>query len=108
MFDQDREKSYLYKMDDMRKKIVRELCRIPGVGRTIAEDLLQLGICSVADLRGADPEALYRKHNEMKGTVQDRCMLYVFRCAVYYASTLEAERIREKLQWWNWKDAGCR
>jgi hypothetical protein len=31
----------------------------------------------------------------------DRCMLYVFRCAVYYA---EGGREPEKLRWWNWKD----
>jgi hypothetical protein len=33
---------------------------------------------------------------------QDRCLLYVFRCAVYYAST--ARPSPAKLRWWNWKD----
>jgi hypothetical protein len=33
----------------------------------------------------------------------DRCVLYVFRCAVYFAS--EAEHDPELLKWWNWKDA---
>jgi len=32
----------------------------------------------------------------------DRCMLYVLRCAVYYASTLDPDP--RLLQWWNWKD----
>ena len=32
----------------------------------------------------------------------DRCMLYVLRCAVYFASTPRPEP--EKLLWWNWKD----
>ncbi|NMB56563.1 pathogenicity locus, partial [Candidatus Beckwithbacteria bacterium] len=32
---------------------------------------------------------------------QDRCLLYVFRCAVYYA---KGGRDPEKLKWWNWKD----
>jgi len=36
--------------------------------------------------------------------VQDRCLLYVFRCAVYYASTSPELYDIEKLKWWNWKD----
>lgn len=32
----------------------------------------------------------------------DRCMLYVFRCAVYYASSEQHDP--ELLKWWNWKD----
>jgi hypothetical protein len=35
--------------------------------------------------------------------VQDRCLLYVFRGAVYFAETDEDKREREKLKWWNWK-----
>jgi len=36
--------------------------------------------------------------------VQDRCILYVFRCAVYFAETPANEQNSEKLKWWNWKD----
>ena len=32
----------------------------------------------------------------------DRCMLYVFRCAIYYASNDVYDS--ELLKWWNWKD----
>jgi hypothetical protein len=32
----------------------------------------------------------------------DRCVLYVFRCAVYFAS--ESKHDPELLKWWNWKD----
>ncbi|WP_394701143.1 helix-hairpin-helix domain-containing protein [uncultured Methanolobus sp.] len=32
----------------------------------------------------------------------DRCMLYVFREAVYFASNEEHDP--ELLKWWNWKD----
>ncbi|MEJ2052157.1 MAG: helix-hairpin-helix domain-containing protein, partial [Calditrichota bacterium] len=32
----------------------------------------------------------------------DRCMLYVFRTAVYYVSNTGHDP--EKLKWWNWKD----
>ena len=40
--------------------------------------------------------------SEYAGVVQDRCLLYVFRCAVYYASAQKHEP--EKLKWWNWKE----
>ena len=79
-----------------------DLMIIPGVGRKIAADLVGLGIRSVADLKGRDPEELYGALCAQAGMRIDRCMLYVFRCAVYYAST---ERHDPKLlKWWNWKD----
>ena len=82
--------------------IIRELRSIPGVGPSIARDLYELGIRSVADLRGRDPERLYRRRCEQQGTLIDRCLLYVFRCAVYFAETPRPRP--ELLLWWNWKD----
>jgi hypothetical protein len=32
----------------------------------------------------------------------NRCWLYVARCAVYFAETIDPEP--DKLKWWNWKD----
>lgn len=77
------------------------LTSIPGVGKSIAKDLQNIGIYSVKDLRKKNPETLYRRSNAHAGSVQDRCLLYVFRCAVYFA---EGGRNTEKLKWWNWKD----
>jgi nucleotidyltransferase/DNA polymerase involved in DNA repair len=79
-----------------------ELQTIPGVGRSVAQDLRDLGIQTVADLRGADPEALYARLCALRGQHIDRCMLYTFRCAVYFAS--ETEHDPERLKWWHWKD----
>lgn len=87
---------------------IRELMAIPGVGTSIARDLLNINIRRVSDLRGRDPERLYRKSNNFAGQVQDRCLLYVFRCAVYYAETEGRKQDPEKLKWWNWKDGGKR
>ena len=39
-----------------------------------------------------------------QGVKVDRCVLYVYRCAVYYANTSPDERKPELLKWWNWKD----
>ena len=80
---------------------IKELRQIPGVGISIANDLLNIGITSIADLKGQDPEFLYHQSNKYAGTVQDRCLLYVFKCAVYYAT--EKKHDPEKLKWWNWK-----
>lgn len=83
---------------------IKELTVIPGVGKSIAADLLNIGINTVEDLKGKDPEALFDLSNQYVGVVQDRCLLYVFRCAVYYAETPAKKRDAEKLKWWNWKD----
>jgi hypothetical protein len=79
-----------------------ELEQIPGVGKSIAEDLRQLGIASVRQLKGKDPEKLYRRLCRFRASPVDRCVLYVFRCAVYYASTCDPDP--ELLKWWSWKD----
>ena len=78
--------------------------QIPGVGKSIANDLWNIKIKSVAELKGKDPQAIYEISNHYAGVVQDRCLLYVFRGAVYYAETPAAKRDPEKLKWWNWKD----
>ena len=82
---------------------LRELQRIPGIGPSLAADLMDLGIRRVTDLRRRNPERLYEKLIALRGEHQDRCVLYTFRCAVYFAS--EKEHDPERLKWWNWKDA---
>ena len=79
-----------------------ELLSIPGVGPSIAGDLDALGIGSIADLRKRDPERMYARLNSMRGARQDPCVLYVFRCAVYFARTENPDP--DLLKWWNWKD----
>jgi hypothetical protein len=81
---------------------MKDLRRIPGVGPSIAHDLYELGYRSAQELRGEDPEVMYEEHCRQKGTVVDRCVLYTFRCAVYFAGTADPDP--EKLKWWNWKD----
>jgi hypothetical protein len=82
--------------------IIKELMQIPGLGKSIAADLYQININSIADLKNQSPGELYHRSNHQAGVVQDRCLLYVFRCAVYYAS--EKKHDPEKLKWWNWKE----
>ena len=62
-----------------------DLRKIPGVGENIEQDLLNLGIRTVADLKGKDPDELYKQDCLYKGFQEDKCQLYVFRMAVYFA-----------------------
>lgn len=79
-----------------------DLLKIPYVGKSIKKDLVDIGVTCVEDLKGKDPEELYAKDCKLKGFVEDRCLLYVFRMAVYYAENEVHDE--EKLKWWNWKD----
>lgn len=92
-------------LKDLRTRVaIRELQRIPGVGPSIAADLFHIGISSVEDLRGRDPAELFDRLVARNGP-QDPCVLYTFRCAVYFAD-MEARgepADPEKLKWWYWK-----
>ncbi|MBE7410525.1 MAG: helix-hairpin-helix domain-containing protein [Leptospiraceae bacterium] len=83
---------------------LKDLMQIPGVGKSIAQDLYDIGIRKIEDLKNKEPEVLYKDSNDFSGMTQDRCLLYVFRCACYFAKTPEKKRVSEKLQWWYWKD----
>lgn len=81
---------------------IRELRQIPSVGVSVAVDLYDLGYRTIDDLRGADPDEMYEAHCRQRGARVDRCVLYTFRCAVYFAETPNPDP--EKLKWWNWSD----
>jgi nucleotidyltransferase/DNA polymerase involved in DNA repair len=83
---------------------IKELMQIPGVGKSIANDLLNIGIHKIEDLKGKDPQILFEQSNRFAGCTQDRCLLYTFRCAVYFAETPKDKQEVEKLKWWNWMD----
>ena len=81
---------------------LKELQTIPGIGKSLAADLYQLGYRHVSDLRNENPEKMYNRLCALTHSKQDPCVLYTFRCAVYYASTKKPKP--ELLKWWNWKD----
>ena len=83
------------------KKFDKGLESIPGIGKSLAQDLRDMGIDRVSSLKDKNAERLYAKLENLRGVHIDRCVLYTFRCAVYYA---EGGRNSEKLKWWNWKD----
>lgn len=85
-----------------KETALKELQKIPGVGKVIAQDLWDLGFRSVGELKDRHPQQLYEMLCARQGAPVDRCMLYVFRCAVYYASRTTHDP--GLLKWWHWKD----
>ncbi len=83
-------------------KISKGLESIPGVGKTIAQGLRDIGIDRPSCLKNENPQKLYEKMCRKQGIKIDRCMLYVLRGAVYYASNKKHNP--KLLKWWAWKD----
>lgn len=87
-----------------KKQPTGKLETIPGVGSSIGQDLRDLGFQRVEDLVAQDPEAMFTALCELRGAKIDRCVLYVFRCATYFAGTRDHDP--KLLKWWNWKHRG--
>lgn len=79
-----------------------ELQQIPGVGPNMARHLERIGCPTLESLRDRDPEELYRLDCLAQGCQVDRCALYVYRLAVYYAE--HGSCPPDKPNWWDWKD----
>lgn len=87
---------------DFKYKTLKELQKIPSIGKACALDLWNIGIRKPSDLQNKNPLELYLRLNAITGQTHDICMLYTFRCAVYFAS--EKTHETQKLNWWYWKD----
>jgi len=79
-----------------------ELQSLPGIGPSLARDLRDLGFRKPDDLHGHDPEKMYTDLCSLRGQSIDRCVLYVFRCAVH--AVVSGDDDPELQKWWNWKD----
>jgi len=75
---------------------------IPSIGKACALDLYLLGFRNPTELKGRNPAKMYTDLNRITGKTHDICVLYTFRCTVYYCT--EANPESEKLRWWYWKD----
>lgn len=73
-----------------------------SVGPSLSQDIWDLGFCSIADLKGANPKEMYERLGEHAGQRADPCVEDVFRCAV--AQAQDSELSDEMRQWWMWKD----
>ena len=85
-----------------KEKVLKQLQTIPGIGKACSLDLWNIGIRKVSDLAGQNPGVIYDRLNTFSGVKNDICLLYTFRCAIYFATENDLEK--EKLNWWYWKD----
>ena len=60
-----------------------DLTKIPGVGKNMAQHLINAGYPTTESLRGQDPEEVYTKDCLFQGVQVDRCALYCYRLAVH-------------------------
>lgn len=77
---------------------------LPGIGPHIGRYMNDLGYYRVGDLKGANAEEMYLRHNITRGFEDDPCFLYVFRMAIYFAEHDVTDP--EQLQWWCWRKEG--
>ena len=79
-----------------------DLTKIPGIGKNIAQHLIDAGYPDIESLKGQSPDEIYNKDCLVQGKV-DRCALYCYRMAVHYADH-GGQLPDGKQNWWNWKD----
>lgn len=84
------------------KASISDLQTIPSIGPKVGKMLVEIGISKVSDLCNQSPDELYERVCAYRREAMDRCVLYHFRCAVYFASNDTHKP--ELLKWWNWKD----
>jgi len=85
-----------------KEKSIKELKSIPNIGPRIAEKFYNIGLKKVSDLKDRNPEEIYLRCCAAEGYQIDRCLLYVIRQAVYFASTKNPDPAL--LQWNLWSD----
>ena len=82
--------------------ILKQFQILPSIGKAGALDLWNMGFRNINELKGQNPIELYERLNYITGMKHDICMLYTFRCIVYFVS--EKEHEPHKLNWWYWKN----
>ena len=75
---------------------IRELIKLPNVGKATAGDLLLLNIRKLEDLKDRDPDELYSELCVRTGTRHDPCCRDVFAALVDYANGAPAR------PWWHY------
>jgi Pathogenicity locus len=77
-------------------KDAKRLEDIPNIGKSMAQDLRQMGIFEPSALIGQNPYALYEKIQRITGHRHDPCVCDTFIAAVRFMEGSEA------LPWWHY------
>ncbi|GAB7141103.1 protein Cdd1 [Deferribacterales bacterium RsTz2092] len=80
-----------------------ELTKIPGIGKNMAEHLTKAGFPTIESLKGKKADDVYAADCIAQNSTLDRCVLYCYRLAVYYADH-DGQLPENKLNWYDWKD----
>ncbi len=72
-----------------------ELLSLKNVGKATLEDFELLGIKTIDELAGQDPDELYERLQKITCSKQDPCVWDVF------AATIHEAKTGEKLPWWH-------
>ena len=83
-------------------KIKTDLTKIPGIGERMAKHLILAGYPDIVSLKGQSPDDIYAKDCITQGFVVDRCALYSYRLAVYFADN-DGALPADKQNWRDWK-----
>lgn len=70
---------------EQHKTAIQDLMQIPGVSRTIADDLVLLGVKKVSDLKDKRAERLFAQYNKLTGKMQSKTLLTILENAVKFA-----------------------
>ena len=73
-----------------------ELLSLMNLGPATRQDLILLGINTIADLAQANPDELYERIQKITGKKHDPCVWDIFAAIIHEANT------GEKLPWWHW------
>lgn len=62
-----------------------DLTVIPGIGKNMAQHLIAAGYPDIVSLKEQSPDEIYERDCLAQGVQVDRCALYCYRLAVFYA-----------------------
>lgn len=82
-------------MKDPDRKTVSRLEDLPNIGKSIAADLVLVGIDHPSKLVGCDPFELYESLCEKTGKRKDPCVIDVFMSVVHFMEG------GDPLPWWS-------
>ncbi|MFQ5559082.1 MAG: helix-hairpin-helix domain-containing protein [Nitrospinota bacterium] len=74
--------------------LTKEFQKIPGIEKSLSKELIPHGFKSISHVKHENPERMYLSLCNLQGKHIDKCVLYVFRCAVYFATKPNLQSVK--------------